>query len=202
MQSLFGRQFGIVRADRVGRNPKARPRRLEPSVDGLERRELLTGGAVAQSGGEVIVTPAPTGPNTVTISYHSEGSSGTAIDVNLNGTNNYFGIGTPWVGTVVFNGKGLTGAVTFTNQTDVTAVAVGGSGTNTFNGGSGVDEFIGGSGSNTFNAGSGYDILVGGSGTNVFDVSSTGSGIVDESGSQNTITDPPSSTGSYQFYSY
>ena len=39
MQSIFGRKFGIGRADR---NRTARSRRLAPSVDGLESRNLLT----------------------------------------------------------------------------------------------------------------------------------------------------------------
>jgi Ca2+-binding RTX toxin-like protein len=178
-RSFFGRTFGFVGADGVGRDRKVQPRRLQPSVDGLETRALMTGGgSVALSGAEVVVTPAPTGPNTVMISYQQVGGVN-KLDVNLNGSNNDFSIAQ--VGLVYFDGVGLSGNDTFTNTTSVTTMALGGSGTNVFTGGSGVDIFVGGSGSNTFYAGSGYDILIGGAGPNVFNLNSKGSGMVEDS---------------------
>jgi hypothetical protein len=60
------------------------------------------------------------------------------------------------------------------------------------------DDFYGGSGSNTFDAGSGYDVLVGGTGTNVFNENATGSGVIVEVGSHNTINVPPGGNGNYQ----
>jgi Ca2+-binding RTX toxin-like protein len=199
MQSIFGRQLGIVGADRVGRDRKARSRRLQPSVDGLESRNLMSVvvGSVTLSGSAVMVAPAPTGSSTAIVSLQKV-SSVTEVDVNLNGTDHYFALGS--VSMVYFNGTGVAGNQTFTNHTALLTVAYGGSGTNTFTGGSGMDEFIGGSGTNDFYAGSGYDILAGGTGTNVYNESATGSGIILEVGGSNTINDPTGATGSYQTY--
>lgn len=177
MPSLFNRHFGIVRSDRAGRDGKARSRRLQPCLDRLETRALMTGGgSVTLTGGEVVISPAPSGRNTVTISYQVVGGI-QGLDVNLNGTDNDFSLSQ--VNLVYFNGTRLASNVTFTNTTSVTTEAFGGFGTNVFTGGSGVNMFGGGSGSNTFNAGSGYEILIGGTGPNVFNLSSTGSGIVE-----------------------
>ena len=199
MRSVFGRQFGIAREDRVGRNPKARSRRLMPNVDGLEHRNLMSGGgSVILSNGGVSVTPAPTGANTVTVSYQQVGGVSN-VDVNLNGTDHYFALNS--VSMVYFNGTGLAGNETFTNQnTSILTVAYGGSGTNTFTGGSGTDEFIGGSGTNVFNAGSGYDILAGGTGQNVYNESATGSGMILKDGGSCTIHSQAGASGSYQVY--
>ncbi len=46
---LFRRLSGIGQ-NQIGRNHKARSRRLAPRVDGLETRNLMTGGTVVQSG--------------------------------------------------------------------------------------------------------------------------------------------------------
>jgi len=45
--------------------------------------------------------------------------------------------------------------------------------------------------------GSGYDVLIGGAGANVFNENATGSGLIVEVGSQNTINVPPGASGSY-----
>ena len=137
---------------------------------------MTGGGSVTLTGGEVVISPAPSGRNTVTISYQVVGGI-QGLDVNLNGTDNDFSLSQ--VNLVYFNGTRLASNVTFTNTTSVTTEAFGGFGTNVFTGGSGVNMFGGGSGSNTFNAGSGYEILIGGTGPNVFNLSSTGSGIVE-----------------------
>ena len=147
MQFVFGRQFGIGRADRVDRNRKAKSRRLQPSVDGLERRNLMSAGSITMSGSAVTVMPASSGKNTVTVSYLKTGSVVTGIDVNLNGTiDKQFAPGS--VTMVFFNGSGAAGDDAFTNNTALLAVAYGGSHTNTFMAGSGMNEFVGGSGTN------------------------------------------------------
>jgi Ca2+-binding RTX toxin-like protein len=195
MRLAFGRQFGIGRADQIGGRHKARSRRLEARVEGLESRNLMTGGSVVQTGGLVTVTPATIGPNTAIVSYQNVKGT-TMLDVNLNGSDNYFSLAQ--VGFVYYMGSGVSGAQTFQNSTSLHSVAWGGSGTNLFESSAGQDEFFGGSGINTFDAGSGYDVLIGGTGTNVFNENATGSGLIVEVGSQNTINVPPGATGSYQ----
>jgi Ca2+-binding RTX toxin-like protein len=192
-RSFFGRMFGIVGVGQVGRDRKARPRRLQPSVDGLERRDLLTG-SVTLSAGVVTVLPDSAARQNTAIVANGTGTHAGQLDIQLNGTDNYFAAGSVMM--VFFDGYGLNTDVTFQNNTSVTTIAYGGNGTNVFSGGSGVDEFIGGSGSNTFNAGTGFDILAGGSGTNVYNESS-GSGMIFEVGSHNTIH---GGTGSYSVY--
>jgi Ca2+-binding RTX toxin-like protein len=157
-----------------------------------------TGGSVTLSGGLVTVMPNSTiSSNTAIVSYQTVGGV-KEVDVNLNGTDHFFGLSQ--VTEVQFIGTGTSSNETFENNTGLTTVATGGSGNNLFVGGSGTDIFGGGSGSNTFDAGTGDDIMVGGSGTNVFNESATGSGIVIESGSQSTIDDPSGATGSYSVY--
>ena len=167
MATILGRSFGLVGANRSDRNRKARSLPLKPRIDGLERRELLTtGGSVSLAGNMAIVTPAPTGANTVIVSYQKVGGV-TKLDVNLNNADNYFS--TAQVRTVYMNGSTLSGDETFTNTTRVTGLAVGGSGVNTFTAGAFDDVFVGGSGNNTFKASTGYVVFYGGSGSNVFD---------------------------------
>ena len=192
MRSIFGGRLGIFGVDRIGRDCKARSRRLQPSVDGLERRELLTvaAGSVTLSAGVVTIVSAPTGPSTAVVSYQTVGGV-KEVDVNLNGVDNYFGLGT--VGLVSFQGSGSSGNETFQNETGLSTNAHGGSGTNLFIGGSGLDAFYGGSGTNTFDAGSGYDVLVGGTGSNTYNAT-TGSGLIIERGSTITVNAPPSYT--------
>jgi Ca2+-binding RTX toxin-like protein len=203
-RSFFGRTIGIVGAGRVGRDRKAQPRRLQPGVDGLETRALLTGGSITLQGSAVIVAPdAAVTNNTVTVSYQRSGNSVTGVDVDLNHgqadeINRVFTPGT--ITMVYFDGSSIGGNETFTNNTSIFSAAYGGSGINTFNGGSGMDEFVGGTGTNTFNAGTGFDILIGGYGNNIYNESATGSGFVLEVGSHNTVNDPIGGTGSYQVF--
>ena len=117
------------------------------------------------------------------------------LDVNLNGTANFFSLSQ--VAFVYYEGSGISGTQTFMDSTSLHTVAWGGSGSNLFQGGSGQDEFFGGSGSNTFVAGSGFDVLVGGTGANVFNENASGSGEIFEVGTQNTINAPQVTTGSY-----
>lgn len=190
MRSFFGRL--------LGRELKARPRQLRPSVDGLETRALLTGGSVTLSGGLVTVLPnTAASQNTVVVQYQKVGSK-TMLDVQLNGVNHDFALGS--IGTVYFNGTGTASNETITNKTGVYMAAYGGSGNNVFTGGSGADTFVGGSGKNTFNAGTGFDTLSGGTGTNVFNESATGSGIIFKDASTDTIHRPSGATGHYYVY--
>ena len=177
-----------------GRGRKAWSRRLEAGVEGLERRNLMAAGSVLQSGVLVTVTPAPTGPNTAIVSYQNVRGT-TMLDVNLNGTDNYFSLA--HVAFVYYMGTGASGNQTFENETSLHTVAWGGSGSNLFVSTSGADEFFGGAGHNTFVAGTGYDVLVGGNGANVFDENSAGRGFILEAGSGNTISAPPGSSGGY-----
>jgi Ca2+-binding RTX toxin-like protein len=187
MRSILGRPFES--SDR-----KSRSRRFEAKIEGLEGRNLMAAGSVVQMGGLVVVTPAPTGPNTAIVSYQSVNGV-TSLDVNLNGANNYFSLSQ--VGFVYYEGSSASGAQTFENQTALHTVAWGGSGANLFEGGTGQDVFYGGSGSNTFDAGSGYDLLIGGSGGNTFNENTSGSGEVVEVGGTNSVGVPQNAPESY-----
>jgi hypothetical protein len=150
---------------------------------------------VVQNGLLVNVTPSPVGPNSATVSYQNVGGA-KMLDVNLNGTDHYFKPGQ--VGFVYYLGSTTAGAQTFQNLTSLHTVAWGGSGTNLFVSTAGPDEFFGGSGTNVFYAGSGYDVLEGGSGVNIYNESASGSGVIAEVGSNNTINVPSAQTGSYR----
>ncbi|MGP0063054.1 MAG: hypothetical protein ACLQGP_05550 [Isosphaeraceae bacterium] len=194
MWSIIGRRPG---ANRSVRDRKARAYRLEPRVDGLENRDLMTGGSVTQTGALVSVVPPPTGPSTTTVSYQVHNGT-TMIDVNLNGQNSYFSASQ--VGFVYYLGFGSSGAQTFQDSTGLHVVAYGGSGANLFEGGAGQDDFFGGNGSNTMDAGTGYDVLIGGGGPNVFNENAAGSGEILEAGDQNTINVPIGAPGNYSVY--
>jgi len=181
--------------DPIARHRRPASRRREMRVERLESRHLMTGGTVVQSGGLVTVMPALTGPNTAVVSYQNVNGAN-MLDVNLNGRDNYFSL--LQVGFVYYRGSGASGAQTFQNNTSLHTIAWGGSGTNLFVSSSGQDDFYGGSGTNTFDAGSGDDVLFGGTGTNVFNENATGSGLIIEVGSSNTINVPPGATGHYQ----
>jgi Ca2+-binding RTX toxin-like protein len=195
MRSVFGRQFQIGWANRIGPAHRARSRRLDARLEVLEARSLMTGGSVVQTGGLVTITPASTGANTAVVTYQSVYGT-TMLDVNLNGRDHYFSLAQ--VGFVYYLGSHAAGAQTFENNTSLHSVAWGGSGTNVFEAGTGSDEFFGGSGSNTFDAGSGFDVLIGGTGANVFNESLTGSGLIVEAGNSNSINVPPEATGTYR----
>jgi len=199
MQSVFGRQFGLGRTDRVARDRKAKSRRLQPSVDGLERRALMTGG-VTLTGSVAVITPDPalaaTTGNSAVVSF-AQHNGATELDVNLNGQDNYFPLGT--VAQVNYCGSGVSGkqSLSITNNAKIVVYALGGSGTNNFTAGSGMAEFVGGSGTNDFTAGSGYDVLIGGSGSNTYNLSANGRGLIIKEGSSNTVNDPAGATGTY-----
>lgn len=188
MQGVSGRIRGCERGRR------SRAFRPIDSVDGLERRELLTGGSVVDAGPFVLVTPASTGPNTTVVSYQQHNGT-TMLDVNLNGIDQYFNAFQAT--SLYYLGSSASGDQTFEDNTRLNVIALGGSGTNVFEGGAGNDTFIGGSGSNTFDAGTGFDIMVGGPGASVFNESATGSGVIEECGGFNSINAPPNQTGSY-----
>ncbi len=192
--SISVRVFGLGEADQPGRDDKARTRRLEPRVEGLEGRQLLSGGSVVQNGALVTITPAPTGPNVAIVSYQPHNGA-QMLDVNLNGTANFFSLSQ--VAFVYYEGSGISGTQTFMDSTSLHTVAWGGSGSNLFQGGSGQDEFFGGSGSNTFDEGAGYDVLVSGAGANVFNANANGSGEIIAIGAQNTVNMPPGAAANY-----
>jgi Ca2+-binding RTX toxin-like protein len=195
MRSVFSRR--PARECRPRRNHGVCSRRLEAQVDGLEARNLLTAGSVVQTPFLVTITPASTGPNVAVVSYQQV-NGGTMLDVNLNGTNNYFALSPPPF--VYYMGGSTSGSQTFENQTSLHSVAWGGSGNNLFEGGSGSDEFFGGTGANTFDAGTGVDLLTGGSGANVFNENATGSGVISEIGGTNTVNVQSGSAANYRIY--
>ena len=190
--SVFGRLSG------TGRAHNARSRRLEARVEGLEARNLLTGGNVVLSGALVTVTRASSGPNVAIVSYQNVNGT-TALNVNLNGSN--FDFSLSQVGFVYYEGGGTGGSQTFQNTTSLHTIAWGGSGTNLVeSSGNAQDEFIGGSGTNTFDAGSGFDMFIGGSGSNTFNESLTGSGAMLEVGANNTVNAPSGATNNYDVF--
>lgn len=186
MRSLFNRIGNVER--------RRRPRscRLAVSVDGLERREVMTGGSVIGAGAIVEVIPGSTGPNTTVVSYQMHNGS-TMLDVNLNGGDHFFSASQ--VTTLYYLGYGASGSQMFQDHTGLNVTALGGSGSNTFDAGSGSDTFYGGSGSNTFDAGTGFDFMVGGTGTNVYNENANGFGIIEEFGGLDTVNSPDGSFG-------
>jgi hypothetical protein len=197
MQSVFGRQFGLGRTDRVARDRKAKSRRLQPSVDGLESRNLLSlvPGVTLSAGVLTIVPDATVTNNTAVVSYLTVGGVN-YLDVSLNGNHTGTQFQLRQVGSVSFQGSGFSVNETFQNKTGVSTNAHGGSGHNTFIGGLGQDVFYGGSGVNILDAGTGYDVLVGGSGSNTYNAL-TGSGLIIERGSTTSVNDPPNANGSW-----
>ena len=201
MRSIFGGRLGNVGVDRNGRDRKARSRRLQPSVDGLESRNLMTAVVVpgaTLSAGLVTVVPDPgMSSNNTVVSYQTIGGV-IDVDVQLNGMNYLFAAAK--VGMISYKGSVITDtqtSQTFQNTTGVTTYGCGGSGSNHFIGGYGIDVFVGGSGPNTFDGGKGKDTLIGGSGNNVYNESQTGSGIIIEEGTTLTINVPSNQTGHY-----
>ncbi len=188
MKSAISR---IIGGDRIRKSKSRRP--LE-GVDGLEVRTLLSGGMVVNSGSLVMIMPASSGPNTTIVSDQQHGGT-TMLDVNLNGSNNYFSV--TQITSVYYKGSSASGPQTFEDSTSLNVTALGGSGANVFEGGAGQDTFIGGSGSNTFDAGTGSDVLQGGYGTNVFNLNPTGSAVIEELGGSNAVNVPQGATGSY-----
>jgi len=193
MQFVFGRQLGIGRTDRVDRDRKARSRRLQPSVDGLESRNLMSVPGVSLSAGVLTIVPDATVTNNTAVVSYLTVSGVNYLDVNLNNhhTNTEFQL--RQVGSVSFQGSGFSVNESFQNTTGVSTNAHGGSGTNHFIGGLGHDVFYGGTGVNILDAGTGYDVLVGGAGSNTYNAL-TGSGLIIKRGS--TI-DPPNANGSW-----
>lgn len=169
-------------------------RRPVDGVEGLERKELLTGGQVIGAGSFVMVMPAPSGTNTTVVSYQQVNGT-TMLDVNLNGADNYFNASQ--VSSLYYLGNSATGSQTFADHTGLSVVALGGSGANVFEAGSGCDTFIGGSGSNTFDAGTGFDMMVGGSASDVFNENASGSGIIEAIGGAPTTNTAPGQAAGY-----
>lgn len=178
----------------AGQGRKSRPRRSEMCVEGLERREMLTGGSVWGSGAMVYVVPPTSGPTTTTVSYQTQNGT-KMVDVNLDGTDHYFNASK--FTSVEYLGNHATGSQTFIDSTSLQVTAIGGSGANHFDGGAGYDVFIGGLGPNTFDAGTGFNVLRGGYGANTFNENASGSGIIMECGFSNTINVPPGGGGNY-----
>jgi hypothetical protein len=135
MQSIFGRKFGIGRADRLDRNRKARSRRLAPSVDGLEHRALLTGGvgAASLSNGVLTIVAPQTSGNTTSVSIDAPNN---AVKVTVNGNVQEFSVSQV---TELFYVGGANGGDTYTNSTSILSGDLGYGGDNSFTGGTGAD---------------------------------------------------------------
>lgn len=186
MKSMFNRIWNVERR----RRPRSRRLEVCVNVDGLERRELLTGGSVIGAGAIVEVIPGSTGPNTTVVSYQMHNGT-TMLDVNLNGGAHFFSASQ--VTTLYYLGYAASGSQMFQDHTGLNVTAMGGSGSNTFEAGSGNDTFYGGSGSNTFDAGTGFDFMVDGAGTNVYNENANGYGIIEELGGLDTVNSPDGS---------
>ena len=107
MRRFLRRKIRTGEAAQTLRKQRAKPRRFDTRVDRLEGRDLMAGGSVVQSGGLITITPSSTGPNTAIVSYQNV-SGTTKLDVNLNGANHYFGLGS--VGFVYYEGSTVSGA--------------------------------------------------------------------------------------------
>jgi len=148
MQSIFGRKFGIGRADRLERNRKARSRRLAPSVDGLESRNLLTAAPISLANGVLQITAPLNSGNKVSVSMDAANN---AVKVTLDGTTQEFAASQ--VSELFYVGGGG-GGDTYTNSTNITSVDVGYAGDNTFTGGTGTDVmFLYGDGNSAIDSG-------------------------------------------------
>ena len=104
MLPFLSRQFGI------DRDHRSKLRRLEAGFEGLESRIALSGGSVVQTGALVTVTPASSGPSLVVVS-HGLHNGVSMLDVNLNGTDNFFALNQ--VGFVYDRGNGCSSTQTF-----------------------------------------------------------------------------------------
>jgi hypothetical protein len=149
VRSFLSRTFDIVGSRQVGRQHKARPRRFEPCVDGLESKKLLSGGVSLSNGMLSIVAPLQSGNNASVSIDQANGN----VQVTLNGTTQEFAASE--VTSIFYNG-GLRGGDTFVNSTNVMSTEIGWSGHNTFTGGSGTDVmFLYGNGNSVHDAGGG-----------------------------------------------
>jgi hypothetical protein len=151
VRSFLSRTFDIVGLKQVGREHKARPRRLEPCVEGLESKKLLTGGSgVSLANGMLsIVAPMQSG-NTASVSIDNANGN---VQVILNDTTQEFAASQ--VNAIYYNG-GLGGHDTFVNATSIMSIDFGWGGNNNFSGGTGADYmFVWGDGNSVHDAGGG-----------------------------------------------
>lgn len=148
---------------------------LRPTVDGLERRELLTGVPVVnQVGAMVQIIPAADQDNTATLTR-----VGNQLNVDINGTDWYFDASQ--IQHVVFDAsQALAGTQqTWINETFVVSTAYSGAGTNHFVAGHGTDVFIAMRGTTVVDARDGYVIFQAfGAATNSTFNEGSGSGMV------------------------
>jgi len=134
MRSFFGRQFGIVRADQIGRDRKARSRRLQARVEGLESRNLMSvGGGISLTAGTITIAANLPKGNTAQVSIDPANHD---VKVTLNGNSEEFA---PSLVTTVYYSGAAGGGDTFVNSTSITGIEYGWGGNNTFTGGSGQD---------------------------------------------------------------
>jgi hypothetical protein len=131
-RSFLSRTFDKVGSKQVGRHHKARPRRFEPCVDGLESKKLLSGGVSLSNGMLSIVAPLQSGNNASVSINQANGN----VKVTLNGTTQEFAASEV---TTIFYNSGSRGGDTFVNSTSVMSIDVGLGGHNTFTGGTGTD---------------------------------------------------------------
>ena len=113
MRSILNCAAAIGRMARDSRTRQSTGRRLPAAVEGLETRSLMTAGSVVLSPGQVVITPASTGPNTTIVSYQNVNGA-LMLDVQLNGANNYFRL--TQVGIVYYKGSGASAHKLSTTQ--------------------------------------------------------------------------------------
>jgi hypothetical protein len=161
---------------------------MTPLLETMETRNLMSvaGGSVTNLSGIVTVQPDSNLQSNVAIVSYQKVAGVNEVDVQLNGTDHYFALGS--IGQVKYSGAGMSGQQTFANSTGITGYGYGGSGSNLFESGVGQNVFFGGSGANTFDSvNAGYTIMDGGSGSNTYNESGTGSGLIIEHGANNTV---------------
>jgi hypothetical protein len=149
VRSFLSRTFDIVGLKQVGREHKARPRRLEPCVEGLESKKLLTGGVSLANGMLSIVAPLASG-NNASVSIDKVNGN---VQVLLDGTTQEFAASQ--VSAIYYSG-GTSGNDTFVNATSIMSIDYGWGGNNNFTGGTGADYmFLWGNGNCVHDSGGG-----------------------------------------------
>lgn len=131
--------------------------KFQPSIDGLEKREVLTGTPVVNRvAGLIQIIPAADQDNTATLSQ-----VGDQLNVDINGQDWYFDAAQ--IQQVVFDASGAGAGThqTWINETSVVSTAYAGAGQNHFVAGHSVDVFLAWQGANTIDARDGHVIYLG-----------------------------------------
>lgn len=156
----------------TGRPTARKSRVVRPGVEALGRRDLPTAGLAAvayyPATGQLVINGSSNDDRvTVTRNVFRGGIIEVRQLAAVDNRNYRYG---PWeqdivgpVTKIIFNGKD--GNDSFTNETSIESLAVGGAGNDTLVGGSGDNVLVGGSGDDRLEAGNGVNRLYGGDGS-------------------------------------